>query len=72
MALMPAWVQQVGFSNIIFVLFMGRFLIPWEALGFDLNKVSRFSVVWKASHWIFGALTAGSVTAPRPSAAAAV
>lgn len=53
------WVNAIGFSNIIWVLFMARFLIPWEAMGFakvEEGSPQRFMDPWQASTFVLGAV----------------
>jgi hypothetical protein len=54
--MLHGWVQAVGFSNIIFVFFIGRYFVPWDALGFAQEKGSpmRFGDVWQASRIVAG------------------
>ena len=50
------FVQRVGFSNILFGLFIARWLVPWEALGLSAEPSNHFFyVVRQVTFWLFAA-----------------
>jgi len=50
------FVQRVGFSNVLFGLFIARWLVPWEALGLSGEPSNHFFyVVRQVTFWFFAA-----------------
>ena len=74
-SIMPEWVHAIGFGNILWVLFLGRFLIPWDALGLgaESDAAVRYGFLWQASTFTIGApnssIAAGQPARPRSALA---
>ena len=50
------FVQRVGFSNVLFGLFIARWLVPWEALGLSGEPSNHFFYVARqVTFWLFAA-----------------